>query len=79
MKVIKFGGTSLGSPNRMKKAATIVADENAIVVLSAISGTTNSLTEIAQLLYENRRNQAKEALQSLKTVYQTYIKERAFL
>lgn len=74
MKIIKFGGTSLGTPDRMKKVAAIVASENAIVVLSAISGTTNSLTEIAQFLYENKRNQAKEALHSLKVVYQTYIK-----
>ena len=56
MKVIKFGGTSLGSPQRMKEVANLIANENAIVVLSAISGTTNSLTEITNFLYQNKRN-----------------------
>lgn len=56
MKVIKFGGTSLATPGRMKKVAELIAQEQAIIVLSAVSGTTNSLTEIADLLYKNERN-----------------------
>ncbi len=73
MKVIKFGGTSLGSPERMKKVAELVSKEEAIVVLSAISGTTNSLTEIAQLLYKNERNTAKQKITELQAGYVIFI------
>lgn len=73
MKVIKFGGTSLGSPERMKKVAELVSKEEAIVVLSAISGTTNSLTEIAQLLYKNKRNTAKQKITELQASYVIFI------
>lgn len=75
MKVIKFGGTSVGSPERMKQVAKLVANENAIVVLSAISGTTNSLTEIAQFLYKNERNVAKQTIKQLKAHYEAFIPE----
>ncbi len=75
MKVIKFGGTSVGSPERMKKVAELVSNEEAIVVLSAVSGTTNSLTEIAQLLYKNERNVAKQAIQDLLKHYHSFISE----
>src|SRR5690554_7632461 len=74
MKVIKFGGTSLATPERMKQVAEIVAKENAIVVLSAISGTTNTLTEIAQLLYKKEHTEAKVIIQDLKVQYLAYIK-----
>lgn len=73
MKIIKFGGTSLGSPERMKKVAELVSKEEAIVVLSAISGTTNSLTEIAQLLYKNERNTAKQKITELQASYVIFI------
>ncbi|MFA0961617.1 aspartate kinase [Roseivirga sp. BDSF3-8] len=48
MKVMKFGGTSVGSPERMKSVAKLITEspENKIVVLSAVSGTTNALVEI---------------------------------
>ena len=47
MKVMKFGGTSVGSAERMKGVASLINDgEDKIVVLSAMSGTTNSLVEI---------------------------------
>ena len=75
MKVIKFGGTSVGSPERMKKVADLVANENAIVVLSAVSGTTNTLTEIAQLLYKNERNLAKHSIQDLLKQYYSFVTE----
>lgn len=75
MKVIKFGGTSVGSPERMKKVADLVANENAIVVLSAVSGTTNALTEIAQLLYKNERNLAKHSIQDLLKQYYSFVTE----
>ena len=48
MKVLKFGGTSVGSPERMKGVCQLINDgEKKIVVLSAMSGTTNSLVEIS--------------------------------
>ena len=48
MKVIKFGGTSVGTPQRMKEVVNLItAGDQKIVVLSAMSGTTNSLVEIS--------------------------------
>lgn len=73
MKIIKFGGTSLGSAERMQKVAEIIKNENAIIVLSAISGTTNSLTEIVDHLYKNERSAAKEIIIELRKHYQNYI------
>jgi aspartate kinase len=75
MKVIKFGGTSVGTPKRMKKVAQLVAHENAIIVLSAVSGTTNSLTAIAQLLYNNERNKAKQLISEIEKKYQVFARE----
>ena len=49
MKVLKFGGTSVGSPERMRRLLDIInPNERQIVVLSAVSGTTNSLVEISE-------------------------------
>lgn len=73
MKVIKFGGTSLATPGRMKKVAELIAQEQAIIVLSAVSGTTNSLTEIADLLYKNERNSAKQSIQHLREFYLGFV------
>ena len=54
MKVLKFGGTSVGSAARMKDVAKLICDgEQKIVVLSAMSGTTNSLVEISDYFYKN--------------------------
>lgn len=51
MKVLKFGGTSVGSPERMKEVVKLVNNgEKKIVVLSAMSGTTNALYEITGYL-----------------------------
>ncbi len=48
MKVLKFGGTSVGSAARIKEVAKLITDRGAnIIVLSAMSGTTNTLVEIA--------------------------------
>ena len=52
MKVLKFGGTSVGSAQRMKDVAKLITGERNIVVLSAMSGTTNSLVEISDYLYK---------------------------
>ena len=54
MKVMKFGGTSVGSPQRIKNVASLISDEKQkFVVLSAMSGTTNSLVEISDYLSKN--------------------------
>ena len=53
MKVLKFGGTSVGSAQRIKEVAKLITDgERKIVVLSAMSGTTNTLVEISDYLYK---------------------------
>ena len=52
MKVLKFGGTSVGSAQRMKDVAKLITGDRNIVVLSAMSGTTNSLVEISDYLYK---------------------------
>ena len=53
MKVLKFGGTSVGSAQRIKNVASIICDqEQKIVVLSAMAGTTNSLVEISECYHK---------------------------
>jgi aspartate kinase len=56
MKIMKFGGTSVGKPERMHEVAKLITkdEEPKIVVLSALSGTTNSLVEISNSLPNNR-------------------------
>ena len=52
MKIMKFGGTSVGNPDRMRALIPLINDdERKIIVLSAMAGTTNSLVEITSLLY----------------------------
>src|SRR6201991_1586459 len=76
MKVLKFGGTSVGSPERMKKLLDIVnAAERQIVVLSAVSGTTNSLVEIGQAYLAGDKNKAAALIAALKQKYEVFIKE----
>ena len=56
---MKFGGTSVGNPDRMKALIPLINDgERKIVVLSAMAGTTNSLVEITDLLYADKINEA---------------------
>ena len=70
MKVLKFGGTSVGSAQRMKEVAKLVLDgEQKIVVLSAMSGTTNSLVEISNYLYKKNSDGANEVINKLETKY----------
>jgi aspartate kinase len=75
MKVMKFGGTSLGKPHRMQEVADLVTadSEIKIVVLSALSGTTNALAEISKLLSLNERNAAKQMIDALEVHYQDFI------
>lgn len=74
MKVLKFGGTSVGSAQRMKEVADLVTDgQRKIVVLSAMSGTTNSLVEIANYLYKKNYDGAKEIITGLEQKYYSEI------
>jgi len=76
MKVLKFGGTSVGSPERMKKLLDIVdPSERQIVVLSAVSGTTNNLVEIGQAYLAGDKTGAAELIKKLKDKYEIFIKE----
>ncbi len=76
MKVLKFGGTSVGSAARMKDVANLVCDGiPKLVVLSAMSGTTNSLIEIADYLYKKNSSGAMELINSLEQKYQLVCEE----
>lgn len=70
MKVLKFGGTSVGSAERIKEVAKLINDgDKKIVVLSAMSGTTNSLVEISDLLKRKQNDLATEKIDTLKQKY----------
>lgn len=70
MKVLKFGGTSVGSAQRMKDVAKLICDgQQKIVVLSAMSGTTNALIEISDYLYKKNSSGAMELINSLEQKY----------
>jgi aspartate kinase len=76
MKVLKFGGTSVGSPERMKKLLDIIDPaQRQIVVLSAVSGTTNSLVEIGKAYLSDDKNKASNLINALKEKYEVFIKE----
>jgi len=70
MKILKFGGTSVGSAARMKDVAKLICDgEQKIVVLSAMSGTTNNLIEISDYFYKNNTSGALEHINTLEHNY----------
>ncbi len=71
MKVMKFGGTSVGTPARMKDVTKLVTSsgEPVFVVLSAMSGTTNSLVEISDYLYKKNPDGANEVINKLESKY----------
>jgi aspartate kinase len=76
MKIMKFGGTSVGSPDRMKALIPLISDdEQKIVVLSAMSGTTNSLVEITNLLYADDINEASLKNNSLRLKYHQVVED----
>lgn len=76
MKVLKFGGTSVGSASRFKEVARLItAGHKDIVVLSAMSGTTNSLVEIAGYLYNHNLDGAKDVIAFLHAKYNGVIKD----
>ena len=74
MKVMKFGGTSVGSPERMRDVARIIQDgDQNIVVLSALSGTTNALVELSTFLYDKEFSKFKSSLLELRKHYENFI------
>ncbi len=75
MKVMKFGGTSVGKAERMHQVADLITRDNEpkIVVLSALSGTTNALVEISKGLANGDRNFSKHAIDKLEQHYKQFI------
>lgn len=76
MKVLKFGGTSVGSAQRIKNVAKLINERGRnLIVLSAMSGTTNSLVEIGDYLYKKNIDGAKETINLLEAKYKKTINE----
>jgi len=77
MKVLKFGGTSVGSPERMHRVAELINQqpEPKIVVLSAVSGTTNTLVKIGQALQQGRKEEASQTIAALEKHYQDFYRK----
>ena len=74
---MKFGGTSVGSPQRMKEVADIVSAEQGkrIVVLSALSGTTNTLVSISENCTSSHKPEARAIAEELKVKYYSFLDE----
>lgn len=72
---MKFGGTSVGKPERMHEVAKLISrnTDSKIVVLSALSGTTNSLVEISNFLAQGNREGAKNTIDKLHQHYKQFI------
>jgi aspartate kinase len=76
MKIMKFGGTSVGNPDRMKALIPLINDNDMkIVVLSAMAGTTNNLVEITDLLYADNINAASLKIDELASKYYQVVEE----
>ncbi len=77
MKVMKFGGTSVGTPARMKNVTDLVTASGTpvFVVLSAMSGTTNSLVEISNYLYRKNPEGANDVINALEAKYMKHVEE----
>lgn len=77
MKVMKFGGTSVGTPQRMNQVLELITagDEAKIVVLSALSGTTNALVNISNAISEGYRDEAKNKIEELEKHYRKFVNE----
>jgi len=75
MKIMKFGGTSVGKPERMHQVAELIqkSDEPTIVVLSALSGTTNALVTISNNLAAFDKQAAKQNIDQLEAHYRAFI------
>ncbi len=72
---MKFGGTSVGTPERMKSVSSLItrSGEPTFVVLSAMSGTTNTLLEIADYLYKKNPDGANEVINVLEKRYEEHV------
>ena len=77
MKVMKFGGTSVGSPKNIKHVASLITEsgEPTFVVLSAMSGTTNTLLEISNYLYKKNSDGANEVINNLEKKYLQHVED----
>lgn len=75
MKVMKFGGTSVGKPERMHQVAQLITKdkEPKIVVLSALSGTTNTLVSIGEALAKGDKDGAKQIVDNLEGHYRNFV------
>ncbi len=75
MKVMKFGGTSVGKPERMRDVARLITadNESKIVVLSALSGTTNTLVTIGRCIADRKKDDALQVIDTLKKHYDSFV------
>jgi len=78
MKVLKFGGTSVGSPERIEQLLPIIKSQTAdkhLVVLSAVSGTTNDLVTLSELYSKKYNDSAKKHIDLLQNKYKKFVEE----
>ncbi|MDR1500697.1 MAG: aspartate kinase [Tannerellaceae bacterium] len=75
MKVLKFGGTSVGTAQRIRDVAELIKNDRNIIVLSAMSGTTNSLVEISEYLYRKNPDGASEVVNKLAARYYGHVEQ----
>jgi aspartate kinase len=77
MKIMKFGGTSVGKPERMHQVWQLITadEESKIVVLSALSGTTNSLVEIGNAMAVNNKTEAGQLIEKLEQHYKNFVQQ----
>jgi aspartate kinase len=76
VKIMKFGGTSVGTPERMRALIPLITDiDRKVVVLSAMSGTTNSLVEITDLIFAGNIGEASNKIETLRAKYHKVIDE----
>ena len=77
MQVWKFGGTSVGKPERMKSIRQLITEDGQakVVVLSALSGTTNALLSITESVNSNNIAEAEAKATFLKDHYDSFIRE----
>lgn len=77
MKVLKFGGTSVGTPQRMQEVSRLITKDGIanLVVLSAMSGTTNTLVEISDYLYKKNPEGANTIINRLEQKYMGHVEK----
>src|ERR1700742_1239153 len=75
MKIMKFGGTSVGKPERMHQVKDLITRDNdpKIVVLSALSGTTNTLVSIGEACAQGEKSRAKYVIDQLEAHYHAFV------